>query len=283
MPVTIAVHHSPSVAASPPALPCSPHDVVPTEPARKPLYILTTTQARMKSGRNYFVLMRAGVATAFYPAARIAHIICNRHLDWSGEALALCLAHGITITWIGDDGRALGNSQNLDDDPNPANSIIKHYTQLPDWTERFGKWLIHRRREVFAACFPRGNWWENPSKAEKTEAVGYDFIHKGRHETYFPDAGQGWMHARTLDYLHRNGLRSIYWGMDGNPLELARHLAALLWAELNFDCGPLPASCRDTHLATRFFEDWAHQHADRLPLHLGDFKRHVWRSVYPWH
>ncbi|MDR0736529.1 MAG: hypothetical protein LBF51_06830, partial [Zoogloeaceae bacterium] len=204
-------------------------------------------------------------------------------LDWSGEALALCLAHGITITWIGDDGRALGNSQNLDDDPHPVKRVIKDYMQLPDWTARFGKWLVRRRRQILAACPSRANWWEEPSAAEKTEAVRYYFVRTGWHETHFPEAGQGWMRARILDHLHRNGLRSVYWGIDGNPLELARHLAALLWAELNFDCGPLPASCRDTHLATRFFENWTRQHADRLPLHLGDFKLHVWRSVYQWH
>ena len=63
----------------------------------------------------------------------------------------------------------------------------------------------------------------------------------------------------------------------------ARSLAALLWAELNLDCGALPAGAEHGLVVSRLFEAWAHRREDRLLHHLGDLKRHLAREVETWH
>ena len=72
-------------------------------------------------------------------------------------------------------------------------------------------------------------------------------------------------------------------GFDASRLELAAELAALLWAELNLDCGALPASAEHGIIVARLFEAWAHQREGRLLMHLGDLKRHLAREIESWH
>jgi hypothetical protein len=276
-PVSISLHLA-SSAMEMPSSPANPQDnATQGEARRKPLYVLVSTPAQMRAGPNYLVLRRAGVATAFYPVARIAYVVCNHHLTWSGDALLLCILNCITITWVDECGHAVGHLQNPDDARHPANTLIKRYLRLPDWTERFNHWLVRQRRALFVNR--SADWNGKPFPPEDVEAIRYAFVHKGLHEARFPETGKGWCQALAVNHLHRNGLRSVYWGADGNALELAQHLSALLWADLNFSCGVLPVACSNAFLTTRFFETWARQHTDRLPLYLGSFKLHAWREL----
>ena len=86
-----------------------------------------------------------------------------------------------------------------------------------------------------------------------------------------------------VDRLHREGLQAHYWGFVATRLELANELAALLWAELNLECGSLPSGIHQPIVHARLFEGWAHQHEESLLHHLGDLKRHLSREVEAWH
>jgi hypothetical protein len=54
------------------------------------------------------VRMKTGAVRRF-PIARTDRIAANGNADWSGAALALCMARGVTITWIGADGQPSGD------------------------------------------------------------------------------------------------------------------------------------------------------------------------------
>ena len=59
------------------------------DPPRKALYLATSTPLRIDAEGESLLLRRSAQATARYPLARIDRIVCNRHADWSGNALAL--------------------------------------------------------------------------------------------------------------------------------------------------------------------------------------------------
>jgi hypothetical protein len=243
-------------------------------PDRKPLYLIVSRPAQMKAGPDHLVLHRAEVAPQNYPLARVARIICSHHIMWSGQALALCMTHQISITWLGAHGRAIGYTQSLGQPPYPAAVLIECYLECPQWAQHFNNWLRHRRMNVLHTCARRAQTADHPYSAEYLAELKREFVYQGDIQPCFPSEGEGWSHALAVDRLQREGLAATWWGYDAVPFALAEELARLLWAELNLTCGALPAH-GDNMTAARFFETWAWTHGDRLMEHLGDFKRHM--------
>lgn len=252
-------------------------------PARKPLYLLSPAPARMDANADHLVLRREAGSPIRFPLARICRVICNRHLAWSGAALALCLAEGVPITWVDGHGHALGNTQTHYAQPLPFATLIETYLELPDWPQRFANWLARRRLETLTTCAKRAAETGHGLDATSFQALKREYVYNGVHPQAFDADGEGWCHALAVDRLHREGLQACYWGFDASQLELAAALAALLWAELNLDCGTLPASADRGIVVARLFEAWAHQREARLLLHLGDLKRHLAREIEAWH
>ena len=252
-------------------------------PARKPLYLLSPAPARMDANADHLVLRRESGSPIRFPLARICRVICNRHLAWSGAALALCLAEGVPITWVDGHGHALGNTQTHYAQPLPFATLIETYLELPDWPQRFANWLARRRLETLTTCAKRAAETGHGLDATSFQALKREYVYNGVHPQAFDADGEGWCHALAVDRLHREGLQACYWGFDASQLELAAALAALLWAELNLDCGTLPASADRGIVVARLFEAWAHQREARLLLHLGDLKRHLAREIEAWH
>ena len=115
------------------------------------------------------------------------------------------------------------------------------------------------------------------------QALKREYVYNGEHPLAFNPEGEGWCHALTIDRLHREGLQGSYWGYGASRLDLAGELAALLWAELNLECGTIPAVTEQSIVIARLFETWAHQREGRLLHHLGDLKRHLSREIEAWH
>ncbi|TAH42496.1 MAG: transposase [Betaproteobacteria bacterium] len=251
--------------------------------ARKPLYLFSDVPAHIDAGPDHLVLRRNGMPVQRFPLARIARIICNRNASWSGAALALCLAEGVPVTWLDGRGHALGSTQSCHPHPFPFSTLVETYLELPDWPKRFANWLARRRLETLTACAKRAAECGHGLDPVAFEELKREYVYNGVHPLAFGTEGEGWCHALVVDRLQREGLQACYWGFDATPLELAAELATLLWAELNLDCGTLPASADHGVVLARLFEAWARQREARLLLHLGDLKRHLAREVDAWH
>lgn len=252
-------------------------------PVRKPLYLLSSAPARMEANGDHLVLRREAGSPMRFPLARICRIICNRHLAWSGAALARCLAEGVPITWVDGHGHALGATQTRYAHPLPFSTLIETYLELPDWPQRFANWLARRRLETLITCAKRAAETGHGLDALSFQTLKREYVYNGVHPLAFDADGEGWCHALAVDRLHREGLQGCYWGFGASQFELAAELAALLWAELNLDCGTLPASAEHGIVIARLFEAWAHQREGRLLQHLGDLKRHLAREIEAWH
>lgn len=255
----------------------------PDLPARKPLYLMSPKPARMEAGSDHLILRPEAGAPMRFPLARICRVICNRHLAWSGGALALCLAEGVPITWVNGHGHALGSTQTRYAQPLPFSTLIETYLELPDWPQRFANWRARRRLETLTTCAKRAAETGHDLDALRFQELKREYVYNGVHPQVFDPNAEAWCHALAIDRLHREGLHGCYWGFDATRLELATELAALLWAELNLDCGALPAGAEHGLVVARLFEAWAHRREGRLLLHLGDLKRHLAREVETWH
>lgn len=252
-------------------------------PPRKPLYLLSRAPARIEAGADHLLLRRETGNLMRFPLTRVCRIICTRYLTWSGTALSLCLREGVPITWIDGHGHALGCTQTRYTQPLPFSTLIDTYLELPDWTQRFANWRARRRLETLTTCALRAAQCGHSLDAPQFQALKREDVYNGTHPLAFSPEGEGWCHALVVNHLHRESLQSAYWGFEATRLALADELAALLWAELNLDCGTLPTSADQAIVIARLFESWAHQREARLLLHLGDLKRHLSREIESWH
>lgn len=249
-------------------------------PDRKPLYLFAG--ARIDAGSDHLLLRRDGTAPQRFPVARITRIICNHQASWSGQALSLCLTEGIAITWIDGHGHAIGSAQSNHHPPCNLATLIETYLELQDWPQRFANWLAHQRLDLLLNCARRASTEEHPMEKEVFQELKRQFVYNGTHPLAFEPEGEGFCHALAVDHLNRAQLQATYWGFDASPFELAKHLAALLWAELNLECGTLPASADHRTVVARLFETWAHQREAQLQNHLRDLKCHLAREVDTW-
>ncbi|HMZ30484.1 CRISPR-associated endonuclease Cas1 [Thauera sp.] len=251
-------------------------------PPRKPLYLLASTPARMDAGPDHLVLRRDQGAPLRFPLARLCRIVCNRHVAWSGQALALCLEHGVPITWVDGRGHALGCTQGHQDEALPFATLLETYLELPDWPARFANWRARRRLETLTTTAQRAARAGREFDPIAFSELKRELVYNGTHPLVFPEQGQAWCEAIAIDRLQHQGLQACYWGFGASRLALGVELGALLWAELNLECGALPAGVAPGQSVARLFEAWAHEHEGRLLLHLGDLERHLAREVEAW-
>lgn len=252
-------------------------------PARKPLYLATRNPVHIDAGATWLVLRRPDAATVRYPLARISRIVCNHNAHWSGAALALCLKHHVPIAWIDGRGRSLGSALPRLGVCNPLDTAIADYVELPDWSERFDNWLARRRLEVLTTCADRALRESRAVDAAAFAELKRQYVHNRQHPIGFSPEGEGWCHALVVSRLHEQGLHARYWGYDGHPLELADELSALLWAELNIECGTIPAAAEGGRTLMLLFESWVHGREGRLLAHVADLRRHIARELEAWH
>lgn len=161
-------------------------------------------------------------------------------------------------------------------------TLLETYLELSDWPTRFGNWLTHRRLEILLQCARRAAASEHPMAADVFQELKRQFVYNARHPQAFEPEGEGFCHALVVDHLQRAGLQPTYWGFDAQAFELARELAALLWAELNLECGTLPAHADQRKVVAHLFEAWARQRETRLQHHLCDLKCHLAREADTW-
>lgn len=276
--------HSATRPANAAHQPARPHASPLNAPARKPLYLTTPHRACIDAASdNSLVLRRDGTAPQRFPIARIERIICNRNATWTGGALTLCLTEAVPIVWLDGHGHALGNTQARRVRPLAFATALETYLELPDWQQRFDNWLARRRLETLTAWALRATLAGHGPDARQLETLKREYVYHGQHPQAFEPEGEGWCHALVVGRLQREGLQSRYWGFDGSALDLAANLAGLLWAELNLDCGTLPASAERGIVVAHLFETWARRREARLLAHLGDLKRHLAREIDAWH
>lgn len=249
---------------------------------RKPLYLATRATIRVTAEAECLVLRGTGSQVRRFPVARLDRIVCNRHADWSGEALALCLARGITVTWLGADGRALGDCSPRLAEPSTLHAALESYLEMPRWTASYGNWL-RRRRMALLIRWARGRLAAGTGiSRDQWETLKREFVYKGTMQPTLTAELPGWCHALVVARLKDAGLHTRYWGYDGEALELAEDLSALLWAGMNLDWGTLMGAAREPKAQAMALEAAMDGQIERIRDHLAHLRRHVAQALDSW-
>lgn len=249
---------------------------------RKPLYLVTDSAIRVAARGASLLVQRQPRGEQCFPINRLSRIVCNHNADWSGQAVALCLSHGITLTWVAGNGDPLGDCTARLTEPAPFDTMIERYLELSDWPDRHGNWLRRARMEVLLRAARDRDAAGAPYTAQEFSAYKRNYVYRGELPASYAAAWLGWLHALTVARLHRDKLHAHYWGEGGTTLDLAEDLTGLLWAELNLSGGTLAAGEDATHPMTMLFESAAQRYEQRLLRHLASLNRHVNREVAAW-
>lgn len=251
-------------------------------PARKPLYLATRARLRVRAEGESLVVSHHPTGCQRFPVARIDRIVCGSHADWSGEALALCLSRGITVTWVGPDGHAIGDCSPRLARPSGLHSALEIYLETPEWSCGYANWLRRERMEVLIRWAQRRLARGSAVERAEWEARKREFVFNSRLESRLPAELHVWCRARVVAQLAVAGLSRRYFGYDGAPLELAEDMTTLVWADLNLESGVLAAGTWEQQALALAFEAGVADRDRRLRHHLARLNLHVARSLDSW-
>jgi len=234
------------------------------------LYLGTGSRKRVAHTQEALVVTNAEGQTMRYPLVRVARIVSSPTVDWAGGALALCLKHGISITWADAKGHALGYAcparpPNLSQADTLA-LLLEH----PGGPTAYSNWLRSRRMAVLA------HWGKTSTTAISPllwEATKRQWVYKGLLAAHLPTILHTHCHAWVVAQLLTRQLPAQLCDALGHNVSLATDLAHLLWAEMNLCCGPLADNTQTERELADLFERWQPTNGAALPLHLGALLR----------
>ncbi len=251
-------------------------------PARKPLYLATGIRLRIIAQAASLVIQQAEKSDRRFPLARIDRIVCGSQTDWSGEALSLCMATGVTITWVSGHGEVLGHCASTRCIAADRETRLEAFLEHPDWESRYRDWLRNRRMSVlveWAAACSGENIAPNAQEWEKRKR---EYVYQGEFVAVFDAEAKAWCYAWTLARMRETGLAARYWGHDASALDLAGDIAGLHWAEINLAGGAFVKGGSGTREGLLFFENWTRLHHARTADHLAQLNRFVARENEAW-
>lgn len=242
------------------------------------LYLGAGRPKRVTCTEEALVVNNDRAQTQRFPVKRIARVVTASVVDWSGPALAMCLRHGIPISWMDARGQPLGACYPARTQACPIAAALEVLLEIPDGRERYQLWLRTRRMEVLMRWARQQGAAISPRQWEATKR---DWVYAGVVNVHLPMALRAHCLAFVDAQLARQGLAPVYWDASTQTIHLDDDLCELLWAEMNLQGGNLANGTDHEASATALFEQWIARHADGLVTHLSSLHRFAMRETYP--
>ncbi len=240
-------------------------------PTARPLYLgHAGGHKRVAHTTEALVVTNTQGQTLRYPLARISRVVSSPVVDWAGSALALCLKHGITITWADAKGHTLGSaSPTPPSSAHPANALAL-LLEEPHGPTAYADWLRSRRMAVLTHW---GKTSPHPISPAHWENTKREWVYLNQLAPHLPPALLPHCHAWVVAQLHSSHLPTQLLDTHAAPVPLAHDLAQMLWAQMNLCTGPLADNTHTERELVDLFERWHAPNGAALHLHLGALLR----------
>lgn len=239
---------------------------------RRPLYVVAKERVQIRANQDFLVVQPAGQSARHFAFAKLDRIVCNADVDWSGEAVARCLMHRVTISWLTGRGDLLGYCTPRIADHEPLHVCMARFAALPSALVRWDNWFRHRRMIVLSA------WAEHRDKAGASVAAAV-FLELSRGYVYGREPILhlsaellGSFQAYIVARLTREGVQCIYPGRSDTTFDLLEQLTLLLWGLANLDAGSVACTIHERRIQWQFLEAWQKEHFATLEEHLVTLK-----------
>lgn len=246
------------------------------------LYLAAPVPMRVSSTGEALVISRQDEhAPVRLPVDRIMRVVCNELTEWSGAALALCLYHGVSVTWMDSHGATAGHlwpRQPQRCSLGEALDILG--TDQPLWVERYACWLRHERLRVLKHWGQQREASGCPVGVPEWSQAKQAYVYRGEIAVHLPWVLQGMAGALVASRLLESGLEPHYWCIGSDePLALAEDVTALIWAEMNLSAGPLAEAIERPAEAAALFERWSGTCASLIHEHLAHLHNQALRAL----
>jgi hypothetical protein len=248
----------------------SHHQSTAPGPGARALYLGTRDKKHVGCTAEALVVHNDRAQTLRYPLARVARVVSSTVVDWSGAALALCLQHGIGISWITARGEALGTCYPHQRTHPQFASALELWLETPDGPERYQLWLRARRMDVLMRWAQLQPETISPATWEATKR---DWVYARRFRVHLPHALRGNLLAYIGAQLAAHGAPPLLWDAQTDAVDLDTDLCELMWAEMNLCTGDLADAVATDKEVIALFERWIARNGAALVLHLNSLYR----------
>jgi hypothetical protein len=200
----------------------------------------------------------------------VARVVSSTVVDWSGAALALCLQHGIGISWVNTRGEALGTCYPHQRHHPPLTSALELWLEAPGGIEHYQLWLRARRMDILMRWSQTDPEAINPALWEGTKR---DWVYGRTFRQHLPRELRGHLMAYVGAQLSAHGAPPLLWDAQAQAIDLDADLCELLWAEMNLCTGDLADTTTAGKETIALFERWIARNGAALLLHISSLYR----------
>ena len=115
---------------------------------------------------------------------------------------------------------------------------------------------------------------------QEWEATKRSWVYAAELTVHLPAALRGHCQAWVAAQLAQLPLPPIWWGPQGERIDLDEDLTQLLWAELNLCTGSVADGTEGERELVHLFESWHSGNGSALLLHLSSLHRLANKAVY---
>jgi hypothetical protein len=252
------------------------------KPGARALYLGARDKKHISCTDDALVVRNDRAQTLRYPVARIARVVSSTAVDWSGEALALCMRHSIGICWVDARGSALGTCYPHQRSHLNLTMAIDLWLEEPHGLAHYQNWLRARRMAVLVQWGQQSAENEvgliNPVTWENTKR---EWVYGQQFAEHLPPSLRSHCLAYTATQLHGHGTGPLLWGPDANTIDLENDLCQLLWAEMNLCTGSMADTALGDKEITALFERWTARHGVALAMHVSSLYRTAMKAIHP--
>lgn len=242
---------------------------------RRPLYIVARDHVQVRARDEFLVVQQDRYPARHFAFAKLDRVVCNSHVDWTGEAMTRCLKHRVTISWLTTNGELLGYCAPKMRDHEPLHACLERFATIPGAHIRWENWFRHRRMVVLSKWAEFAEKAGDPVTQRAFRELSRTYVYWRQSPLRLAAELFGPFQSLILARLTREGAQCRYTGRQDTTLDLLDELTLLLWGQANLDAGSVAGIVHERKLQWQFLESWQRAQFATLEEHLVTFKLFV--------
>lgn len=244
------------------------------QPQRKAIYLLSAKEQRIESDNQRLIITNENCAPQPIPFNRISRILSGANTQWQGKSIAACLARDIPIIWLDQSHTPVGDAHPLHREKGELHQTLLNYLDLPDWRERYSNWLKSRRMAITSQLRQ-----QRILGLFDFERLKREYVHRNHPSNRPQPAIRAACQAIVNQQLAKWRCQTRYWGVEGEPMELASDIAELIAQEYH-----LSQTQPQKTIAEQIqnLEAWWKDSQINLQQHFNELRKHLAQENESW-
>lgn len=247
--------------------------------APRPLYLVPKDRVQVRCNGEFLFVQQRGREARHYAVRHLDRVVCSHLVAWEGDAMTLCLRHGVTVSWLDSHSQLLGHCTPTVADTHPLHACLERFVESTSAEQRWDNWFRHRRMHVLSAYAARRQAGGDEIPEREWRELKRQFIYWRQVPLQLHPDLLGPFQAMLVARLARERVQTTYLCRGGQVLDLLDDLTVLVWGELNLESRGLGVVIADRRIQWQFVESWQREHPGVLSDHLDAMKFFIARTL----